>query len=40
MNTPTRLGGIDDSDSDDIDDAFENKLEDEASLETKSKIGK
>ena len=40
MNTPTRLGGIDDNDSDDIDDAFEKKLEDEASLETKSEIGK
>ena len=40
MNTPTRLGGIDDNDSDDIDDAFENKLEEEASLETKSEIGK
>ena len=35
MNTPTRLGGIDD-----IDDAFEKKLEDEASLETKYEIGK
>ena len=40
MNTSTRLGGIDDNDSDDIDDAFEKKLEDETSLETKSKIGK
>ena len=40
MNTPTRLGGIDDNDSDDIDDAFEQKLENEASLETKSEIGK
>ena len=39
MNTPTRLGGIDDNDSDDIDDAFEKKLDEEASLETKSKIG-
>ena len=35
MNTPTRLGGFDD-----IDDAFEKKLEDEASLETKFEIGK
>ena len=40
MNTPTRLGGIDDNDSDDIDDAFENKLEKKTSLETKSEIGK
>ena len=40
MNTSTRLGGIDENDSDDIDDAFENKLEDEAYLETKSEIGK
>ena len=40
MNTPTRLGGIDDNDSDDIDDAFENKLENEASSETKYEIGK
>ena len=35
MNTSTRLRGIDDNDSDDIDDAFEKKLEDEASLEKK-----
>ena len=40
MNTPTRLGGIDDNDSDGIDDAFENKLEEETSLETKSEIRK
>ena len=40
MNTPTRLGRIDDNDSDDIDDASEKKLEDEASFETKSEIGK
>ena len=40
MNTSTRLGGIDDNDSDDIDNAFEKKLEEEASLETKSEIGK
>ena len=40
MNTPTRLGGIDDNDSDDIDNTFEKKLEKEASLETKSEIGK
>ena len=40
MNTPTRLGGNDDNDSDDIDDAFEKKLEEEASLKTKSEIGK
>ena len=40
MNTPTRLEGIDDNDSDDIDDALENKLEEEAYLETKSEIGK
>ena len=40
MNTSTRLRGIDDNDSDDIDDAFEKKLEDEASLEKKSEIGK
>ena len=40
MNTPTRLGGIDDNDSDDIGGAFEDKLEEEASLETKSEIGK
>ena len=39
-NTPTRLRGIDDNDSNDIDDSFEKKLEDEASLETKSEIGK
>ena len=37
INTPTRLGGIDDIDSDDV---FENKLEEEAFLETKSEIGK
>ena len=40
MNPPTRLGGIDDNDSDNIDDAFEKKLEEEASLEIKSEIGK
>ena len=40
MNTPTRLGGIDDNDSDDIDDAFEKTWEEEASLETKYEIGK
>ena len=40
MNTPSRLGGIDDNDNDDIDDAFEKKLDEEASLETKSEIGK
>ena len=40
MNTPTRLGGIDDNDSDDIDDAIEKKLEYEAFLETKSEIVK
>ena len=39
-NTPTRLGGIDDNDTDDIDDAIEKKLEEEASLETKYEIGK
>ena len=38
MNTPTRLGEIDDNDSNDIDDAFENKLEDETCLETKYEI--
>ena len=37
MNTPSRSKRIDDNDSD---DALEKKLEDEASLETKSKIGK
>ena len=37
MNTPSRLGRIDDNDSN---YAFEKKLEDEASLETKSEIGK
>ena len=35
MNTPSRSGRIDDNDSDDIDDAFEKKLEEEAYLETK-----
>ena len=40
LNTLTRLGGIDDNDSDDIDNSFEKKLEDETSLETKSEIGK
>ena len=40
MSTPTRLGGIYDNDSDDIDYAFKKKLEDETSLETKSEIGK
>ena len=40
MNTPTRLGGIDYNDSDDIGDVFEKKLEEEASLETKYEIGK
>ena len=35
MNTPTRLGGIDENDSVDIDDAFQKKLEEGASLETK-----
>ena len=37
MNTLTRLGGIDDNDSD---DEFEKKLEEETSLETKFEIGK
>ena len=40
MNTPTRLGGINDNASDNIDDAFEKKLEEVTSLETKSEIGK
>ena len=40
MNTSTRLGGIYDNDSDDIDDAFEKILEEKTSLETKSEIGK
>ena len=40
MNTPTRLGGIDDNDSNDIADTFEKKLEDETYLETKYEIGK
>ena len=40
MNTPSRLGGIYDNDNNDIDDAFEKKLDEEASLETKSEIGK
>ena len=40
MNTPTRLGGIDDNDSDDIDDEIEKKVEYEAFLETKSEIVK
>ena len=40
MNTPTRLGGINDNASDNIDDAFKKKLEDETSLETKSEIKK
>ena len=40
MNTLSRSGRIDDNDSDDIDDAFEKKLEEEASLKTKSEIGK
>ena len=40
MNTPSRLGRIYDNDSDDIDDTFEKKLEEEVCLETKSEIGK
>ena len=40
MNTPSRSWGIDDNDTDDIDDTFEKKLDEEASLETKSEIGK
>ena len=40
MNTPSKSGGIDDNDSDDIDDVFEKKLDEETSLETKFEIGK
>ena len=40
MNAPSRSGGIEDNDSDDIDDLFEKKLDEETSLETKFEIGK
>ena len=40
MNTTSKLGRIYDNDSDDIDDVFEKKLEEEVYLETKSEIGK
>ena len=35
MNTPSRSGRIDNNDSDNIDNAFEKKLEEEASLDWK-----
>ena len=38
MNTPFRSRGIVDNDSDDIDYVFENKLDEEASLEIKYEI--